>query len=312
MNDRRVEIADVLRGRLLRALHGGALRRGDRLPSARELGDEFETDHRLVLDSYRILEREGLIEMRPRGGIYVVGPGTGVPLPSAVWLTDVLSQALLRELPLREVHEWLRGAVEILRLRVVAVQSTPDQVAGLCRELEDDYGLESTGLNVADLTGDDWSAELRYADLIVTTQGLETAVRPVADSLGKRLIVVQVRPDLIGAEWRMLLRRPIHVVVHDATFVDVLLEFFADVPGVENIRPLVAGRDDLSQIPDGEPVYVTRSARARLGGAQIRGRILPTARLVSAESSLELVRFIVESNMAALAARQPGPAGADA
>jgi DNA-binding FadR family transcriptional regulator len=51
----RAELADVLRGRILRGLQGGVLRLGDRLPSARELEAELGTDHRVILDAYRVL-----------------------------------------------------------------------------------------------------------------------------------------------------------------------------------------------------------------------------------------------------------------
>ena len=64
-------IAEVLRGRILRGLHSRSLASGDRLPSARELGAEFDIDHRVVLAAYRELASEGLIELRQRGGIYV-------------------------------------------------------------------------------------------------------------------------------------------------------------------------------------------------------------------------------------------------
>src|SRR3712207_6555480 len=144
MSDRRAEIVDVLRRRVLRGLQAGALRAGARLPSARELEAEFDADHRIVLAAYRELVDEGLVELRPRGGIYVSpargGSGT-VPLPSEAWLVEVLAQGVAREIPLTEIHEWLRRSVETLRLRAAVIQATPDQITGICRELEDDYGL---------------------------------------------------------------------------------------------------------------------------------------------------------------------------
>jgi GntR family transcriptional regulator len=111
--DPREELADLLRGRILRALHGAALRRGDRLPSARDLGVEFGIDHRIVLDAYRVLADEGLVELRQRGGIYVAGTGGPgqVPLPSDAWLSEVFAQGIAREVPLTDLHEWLHRAV---------------------------------------------------------------------------------------------------------------------------------------------------------------------------------------------------------
>jgi hypothetical protein len=191
----------------------------------------------------------------------------------------------------------MRRAVETLRLRAVVVQGTADQIAGLCRELQDDYGLDASGVEIAAVRVEPLPTEVRYADLVVTTVGYADEVRPLAARLGKPCVVAEVRPDLVGGEWRLLLKRPVYVIVHDARFVPTLLSFFASVPGAENVRPLVLGRDELDQIPDGAPTYVTRSARGQLGDTPIRGRILPSARLLSAESTREILRFVVRANL---------------
>jgi hypothetical protein len=285
------------------------------LPSARDLGAEFGVDHRVVLDAYRVLAQEGLVELRQRGGIYVAG--TGGPghasLPSDAWLSEVFAQGIAREVPLTDLHEWLHRAVSTLRLRAVAIQGSQDQVEAMCRELSDDYGLEVKGMEVTALQQRDSSdPDLRYADLVVTTAGMEEAVRPVAEGLGKPLIIVELRPDLIPGEWRLLLTRPIYVLVGDERFLGVLSAFFATTPGVENLRPLVVGRDDLSVIPDGAPVYITTNARKLLKGVQIRGTVLPSVRLFSPASCLALIRFIVGANLDALAHRRPvEPAGVE-
>lgn len=305
MTDPRADLADVLRGRILRALYAAALRPGDRLPSARELGLEFATDHRVVLDSYRLLAQEGLVELRQRGGIYVastVGRGK-VPLPSDQWLSEIVAQGVVREIPVMELPDWLHRAVSTLRLRAVAVQASADQVAGMCRELKADYGMDATGLDIVALEAGEETPELRYADVLVTTAGLATRVKAVADRLGKPVIAVEVRVDLIPGEWRLLLRRPVYVLVGDDRFIPVVLGLFADIPGAENLRFLVAGRDDLSTIPDDAPVYVTESARAHLRDVQVRGNILPSVRLFSPASAMELIRFIVGANLDAIGNR---------
>jgi hypothetical protein len=176
----------------------------------------------------------------------------------------------------------------------------------MCRELSEDYGLDAKGIEINELNQPDMTdPDFRYADLLVTTAGMEEAMRPIAQRLGKPLIVVELRPDLIPGEWRLLLTRPIYVLVGDERFVSVLREFFATTPGIENLRALVVGRDDLSVIPDGAPVYITTSARQLLKGVEIRGRVLPSVRLFSPASSLALIRFIVGANLDALAHRKP-------
>ncbi len=291
----------------MRALHAGSLQPGDRLPSARELESEFDTDHRIILAAYRELVAERLVELRARGGIYVhAGATTGgvVPHPAETWIVDVLTQGITREVPVSELHEWLRRSVETLRLRAAVIAGTTDQLVGICRELEDDYGLQASGVDLATFTDDrDLASAVKSADLLVTTEAQRTRVAALAARLGKRHVVIGVRLDLVGGEWRMLLRRPVYVIVTDARFIEMLRGFFANVPGADNLRPLLLGRDDVAAIPDGAPTYVTQSARDKLGDTRIKGRIIPAARVLSTESAREIISFIVGMNLEALAAR---------
>lgn len=300
-------IAELLRGRVLRGLHARALASGDRLPSARELGAELDTDHRIVLAAYRELAAEGLVELRQRGGIYVARRDDAlIPTPGVEWMIDTLLQGLGREVPIVEFHDWFRRAVGTLRLHATVVQGSRDQIAGMCRELFDDYGLEATGLDAADLAEPSPAliADLRRTDLLVTTPGYESLVRNVGERVGVPVVVADVRPDLLGGEWRMLLRQPVYVVVSDERFVTVLRKFFSGVAAAaENLRVLVVGRDDVAGIPSEAPVYVTRAATDALRGAAIGGRIVPSARVFAAGAARDLVSYIVRANIDALAAR---------
>lgn len=296
-------IVETLRTRLLRALQSGAVTRGDRLPSARDLVREFEVDHRLILAAYRLLAQEGLVELRQRGGIYVAAPTGGnalPPLPEG-WVADMLTQGLAREIAGPELHEWLRRCTETLRLRAAAIATTSDQAYGLCRELRDDFGLESDVVLADELSaGRVPPLPVRRADLLVTTEAHAARVRALGVELRKPVTVIELRPDLTVGEWALLLRRPVYAVVATVEFGQMLRRFFADVPGVENLRVLVIGHDDLGTIPDGAPTYVTQRVRAQLAGVTIRGRILPAARTISTRSAREIFEFIVHSNIEAL------------
>ena len=307
---RRANVTEVLRQRVLRALQAGTLHAGDRLPSTRDLSAEFGEDHRVVLASYRELADEGLVELRPRGGVYAsrtIGPNGSLPLPAESWLVDMLAESVARGIPAVELGEWLRRSVSAMRLRAGVVATTVDQIDGIRRELLDDYGLESEGID-ADLLGTAREpALLRHVDIIVTTEAHTNAVDKVAKRLGKPSVCATVRPDLIGGEWRLLLREAVYVVVRDQRFADTLLRFFQNTEGRENLRMVVVGRDDPGAIPDGAPTYVTRSAREALGDARISGRILPATRVFSAEASREILSFIVRENIRAMTPRLPLP-----
>jgi DNA-binding transcriptional regulator YhcF (GntR family) len=301
-------IVETIRGRVLRGLQSGTLRTGDRLPPSRELASEFEADYRMVIAAYKTLAAEGLVELRPRGGIYVAEASTprgGIPPLPESWLADVLTEGIGREIPGPELHEWLRRSVETLRLRAVAIATTLDQGYGLCRELRDDFGLESDTLLAESVRGvTDLPLSLRRADLLVATEAHSEWVRALADDLRKRAIVVQVRPELTGGEWALLLRRPVYAVVSSVEFGEMLRRFYATVPGIENLRILVLGRDDLREIPPEAPTYVTQRVRAELGDVHVPGRILPAARTIAAASAREIFSFIVRANIEAMSRRE--------
>lgn len=297
-------IVETLRGRILRGLQAGTLVSGDRLPSARDLVAEFEVDHRVILSAYRELAGEQLVELRQRGGIYVAidhrGDG-GVPVLPQTWMVEVLGQALAREIPVPELGEWLRRCTETLRIRAAVIALTSDQVHGICRELRDDFGLEADGVLVDEVTsGAALPIAIRRADVLLSTEAHAAKVQSIGDDLKKTVIVTKVRPDLIIGEWVLLLRQPVYAVVATAAFGDMLRSFFSKVPGADNLRVLVFGRDDLSTIPDHAPTYITQGVRTQLGGVQLPGRVLPAVRTISAETARRILDFIVRSNIDAM------------
>lgn len=305
------ELVDLLRARILRGIAVGALRPGDRLPSARDWAAELNLDHRAVLAAVRQLGLEGLVETRERGGIYLSERqqgGEGVPPLPEPWIVDVLTQGLTRDIPVPELSEWLRRCTETLRLRGAVITTTADQAFGLCRELRDDFGVEAEPITPDELPdpaadahgGAGFPLPLRRADLIIATRAHEARVRALGATLRKPVIVTDVRPDLVTGEWALLLRRPVYAVVATAQFGAMLRRFFADVPGAENLHVVVFGTDDLATIPPGAPTYVTQNVRANLAGAEIPGRILPAARTIAAGSAREILAFVVHSNIEAL------------
>lgn len=308
MSGERDAIVDTLRGRVLRGIHAGTLRAGDRLPSARELAAEFDVDHRVLIAAYKELEAEELVQLRPRGGAYIMARALhqrGLPPLPESWLVEVLVKGLARELPGPELHEWLRRCTETLRLRAVVIASTPEQGDGLSRELRDDYGLECEAL-LADEVPEvrDGSLLLRRADLLLTTHAHESLGKMLARQLLKPVIVATAMADLPGGEWSLLLRRPVYAVVETAEFGEMMQTFYSQVPGIENLRIIVYGRDDLSEIPDGAPTYVTQRVRNVLAGTRIPGRLLPAARIISTESARDIFAFIVRANIQAMS--RPG------
>lgn len=306
------DIAELIRRRVLEGLRSGTLARGDRLPSTRDLARQFGVDPRAVLAGYRSLADEGLVDMRPRSGIYIADrPGAADAAPGLAerWLVDVFAQGISRDIPAFDLPEWMRRSVETLRLKAAVVAITADQRHGLCRELRADYGLDAEGVAPEELAPDDrpQPAAIRRADIILTTADQAAVVRRAATAANRPLVVVSVRPDLVSPEWQSMLRQPAYVVAVDERFADLLRGYFGHTEGGGNLRTILVGRDDVSAIPPDAPTYVTRAARERLGDTLVPGRIIPTARILSPESARELLGVIIRANLSVLSALPSGP-----
>src|SRR4028118_224782 len=128
---RRSDLADALRRRVVGALSSGSLRRGERLPSAREVAAEIDADPRLVLAAYRILAKEGVVEIRRRSGIYVASTPQVQGGPAVVadgWLAGVPSEAVEHGIPATRMGDWLKRCTTTRRLRAAVVADTVAQL----------------------------------------------------------------------------------------------------------------------------------------------------------------------------------------
>jgi len=304
---RRGQITSLLRHRTVRSLQTGALRGGDRLPSTRAVAAELDVDPRVVLSAYRELAAEGLIELRERSGVFVAADpmaSGNAPGVAESWIVDILAQGISREVSPDTLVDWLRRSLTTRALRAGVVAASVDQLLGICRELEADYGIDADGVVAPTLSAEATSTPpaLLGVDLLVTTEAPAEGVRALSERLKTPAIVVEVREDLVGREWLDLLRRPVYVVATDVSFITLLRGFFANTPGGANLRPVLLGRDSLSSIPRGATTYITQSARERLGDTPIPGRVIPPARVFSPASSRELLEFVVRQNWAAMRA----------
>ena len=337
---KRSDVVDTLRQRVISARHFGTLPPDGRLPSARALAGELQADPRVVFAAFRALEREGLVEQRPPSRAFFVvrwdssgashtskrsgaAPhGLVAPTRGDAWLVDVLSQVLERDVALPDFPEHVRRAIETVRLRAACIECNTDQQVWLCRELGEDYGIESVAIEVdtvAALVGsdsaDDWPyadvtppdagtlpPELRRADVLLTTAAHAPLVQALAERTRKPCVIVTQRADLTRELEQLLARAPVYFLGTDPRFAHKLRALLAAWANPERVRPVILGVDDPGAIPPGSPTYVMRTARDRLGGVPLHVRVLSTRRVFSTETRAQLLRFGVEANLRAAAA----------
>ncbi len=294
-------IVAALRKRIQRGLQTRALNPGDRLPSTRDIGVEFGVDPRMVLAAYTALADEGLVELRPRSGVFVATvialPGEK-RMPTARMLTDTMVGAVVRGFSLRDYTNALHQASFGRKVRFAVVAGTLDQAEGLCRELLADYGIECFPILPDQLTKMTLPAAVERAHVLLTTQNFGAQVEELGRKLGKQVIVASVRPSIMTEEWRTLLRAGrIYVVVVDTNFFALVQGYLAAAVNTDNLKMLVAGKDDLSIIPPNAPTYVTQAARRRLGKTHLPGRLIEPVRVFAEDCVRSIVEIIVAANL---------------
>lgn len=312
MPARREQIRNTLRHRVVSGLHLGILSPGERLTSARETARELGADYRVVVAALRDLERDGLVEVRARSGIFVAATAhrREAALPRmAGRMVEILVEAVTGGMPALEFPERVRRCLETLRLRAACLECNQDQLSFLCHELQVDYGLETSDIDLTALQPDEpLPVELRRADLLVSTSFHAGEVRRLAHSLGKPFVIVVLEPAFRSELTRLLAVRPVYFVGTDPRFAEKLRLLLGDEPGAANLRPVILGRDPLEQIPDDAPLLVSPAARARLAEHPSLARALPP-RGYSRETARQILTFIVERNVAALMAESVGGPG---
>jgi GntR family transcriptional regulator, transcriptional repressor for pyruvate dehydrogenase complex len=115
------KVAELLRASIV----DGQLRPGDRLPTERELGDQFGVSRTVVREAVRTLVAKGLMEARSGSGVYVASVGE-----SAV--RESMNMFLLGAgLPsYAHVHE-VRRVLEVEIAGLAAERATDDDVAAM-------------------------------------------------------------------------------------------------------------------------------------------------------------------------------------
>ena len=299
---RQTEVADALRRRIRRALQVRAIAPGDRLPGTRELAAEFDADPRVVADAYRLLATEGLVELRPRSGVYVSPTMTAPPRRAILppeWMIQVFAASVAHGVPIPELAPSLMNALGKTPLRAVVMATTSDQSEGLSRELREDYGIDarSLAIDALPLRGE-VPRMLSRAHLLVTTEAHVGKVAQVAKRLEKEFVTVTVRPDLFGTEWMLLRGMEAYVIVADQRFARLVREYLESVDAHQSVHILIAGQDDLSAIGPEVPVYATQAARDRIGVTRLPPGILPPARMLSDDCTVAIVRAMLNVRLA--------------
>lgn len=275
----RPALVDWLRRRVLNHAHLWGAGAGQRLPGIRELAQESSVDHRAIASAYRVLEAEGLVEVRGRSGVYL-GEIERDPLDllpgTAHWLSGLLESARNRRLSLPDLLDLLQKVLGGEEIRCACVESNEDQMVAYEWELRHSYGMSVSRVYVSpDAPSRRDSAVVRKAlegvSLAVTTRYHSGLVSPIAEELGIPAVIIAIDAEAVKDVAQILRQRiresPVTVIIADPHFRTRLQAMAQGVVTHEDdIRYVLA--DDEAAVEGLDPaasVVVTRAARDYLG-----------------------------------------------
>ena len=210
-------VLDRLRDRILLGRYFGCWSPGDRLPSVRDVAHMEEVDRKTAAAAYRRLQKERLVRVEPRSGVYLREEtredGAG-PLQRLhrQWLEQALSTAIDLGLDSDAVARMIQGVAVVEEHRIPVVDEDREHAALVARELNTRTGLDYGPCQPSDLPA--LSGPLKDAPFVVATPTAAIRLRP-----GQRRVPVVpaiLAPELIDRVRAEAERGPVTVVVGTA------------------------------------------------------------------------------------------------
>lgn len=309
--DRDAYPLERLRGQIATALHLGHVHPGDRLPSIRDVARRFRITTYAAVHAYERLAAEGLVEKRGRSGMYVAAQDSlprGTLLgETAGWLVSVLEGAWEHQVKVPHVPDLVRRWTAAVRLRAACVEDDADTLASLCADTALHFGIDSSPVKPDAVVpeegagGAGWRGlpeALREADVLITTTYHAARVRPVAEALGKPMLVAAMNPEHARAVEERLRDRELTVVCVDPRFG----ERVGAMRGgryASRIRVVLADdRAALRALDPADPVLLTRAAHERLDGVELRS-LVPLSPFIAPGCARRLAELLVQLNVQA-------------
>lgn len=135
------KVVDTVIERLRGRIEEGTLAPGDRLPSERALAEQMRVSRPVVREAINMLAGQGLLNIRPRRGVFVcvaATPALGDPL------VNLIGDSLERAIEILDVRRELETHTASLAAEFATADDI-DDLAAIIAQLERDHRERSTG-----------------------------------------------------------------------------------------------------------------------------------------------------------------------
>ncbi len=178
-------ILDRLRERIVSGIYFGLWRPGERLPSIREIAEAESVDRKTAAAAYRRLEREGLVRVHPRSGVYLRVQRSAeavTPLEKLYrrWLENTYARASALGLRTNTILRLVTSVADIERLRVPVVEQDWPQAETIAAELRERAGINTVAIPLNCINREE--AIWAEAPFLVTTPYCRSALAAIDNS----------------------------------------------------------------------------------------------------------------------------------
>jgi DNA-binding transcriptional regulator YhcF (GntR family) len=199
-------VLDRLRERIVAGRYLGHWGSGSRLPSIRDIARAEQVDRKTAAAAYQRLQEEGLVDVRPRSGIYLARAtrgGQAGPLERIYrqWLEHTYEGARALGLDTSAILHLVGAVAAVERLRLPVVEEEPTFAEALAAELRDRLGVRAVAVTVAELGAD--RGLLEEAPALVATPYHVERVAQLAG--GATVIEARMAPDILRELRRLAL-----------------------------------------------------------------------------------------------------------
>jgi DNA-binding transcriptional regulator YhcF (GntR family) len=191
-------VLDRLRDRIVAGRYMGYWGSGSRLPSIRDIARAERVDRKTAAAAYQRLQEEGLVNVRPRSGIYLSQPNhqnAAGPLERIYhqWLEHTYDGARKLGLDTGAILHLVGAVAALERFRLPVVEEDAAFGEAMAAELRERLGLRAVAVTIDDLNGDRVLLEEAPA-FVATPYQVE---RAALSANGSPIVEARLTPEIL-------------------------------------------------------------------------------------------------------------------